>query len=83
MLNIKIIGSGCPNCQKLAQLTEQAAGRLSVEAHIEKVTDHTRFLEYGVLTTPGLVVNNKLVSSGRIPSESEITSFLTTALSET
>jgi small redox-active disulfide protein 2 len=82
MLTIKILGSGCPNCQKLAYLAERAVEHLSVEAKIEKVTDHARIMEYNVLSTPGLVVNDKLVSSGRIPSEAEITTYLTTALAE-
>lgn len=81
MLTIKILGSGCPNCQKLAYLAERAVEHLSVDATIEKVTDHVKILEYNVLSTPGLVINEKLVSSGRIPSEAEITTFLTTALS--
>jgi len=82
MLKIKVLGSGCPNCQRLAQLTEHAAQQLGAEFQMEKVTDHTRFLDYGLLSTPGLVLNERLVSSGRVPSEAEITSFLTTALSE-
>ena len=82
MLTIKILGSGCPNCQKLAYLTERAVEHLCVEANIEKVTDHARILEYNVMATPGLVINGQLVSCGRIPSEAEISTFLTTALSE-
>ena len=81
MLIIKIVGSGCPNCQKLAQLTERAVEQLSVEAKIEKITDRTKFLDYDVLSTPGLVINERLVSSGRIPSEAEITTFIATVLS--
>ena len=81
MLTIKILGSGCSNCQKLAYLAERAVAHLSVEAQIEKVTDYAKIMEYRVLSTPGLVVNEKLVSAGRIPSEAEIATFLTTALS--
>jgi small redox-active disulfide protein 2 len=81
MLTIKILGSGCSNCRKLASLAEGAVARLSVEAQIEKVTDYAKIAEYHVLSTPGLVVNEKLVSAGRIPSEAEITTFLTSALS--
>ncbi len=82
MLNIKILGSGCPNCQKLAYLADRAASHLGIEFNIEKVTDHMKIMEYNVFSTPGLVVNEKVVSSGRIPSEAEITTFLTTALTE-
>ena len=82
MLAIKILGSGCPNCQRLAAAAERAVAGLGVEASIEKVTDYARMMEYNILSTPGLVVNEKLVSSGRIPSEAEITSLITTALAE-
>ena len=83
MLTIKILGSGCPNCQRLASVAEQAVASLGIEASIEKVTDYSRMMEYNILSTPGLVVNEKLVSSGRIPSEAEVTSLITTTLAET
>ena len=82
MLTIKILGSGCSNCKKLATLAEQAAANLSIEAKIEKVTDYAEIMKYPILSTPGLVVNEKLVSSGRIPSEAEIGTFLAAALNE-
>ena len=82
MLAIKVLGSGCENCKRLAWLTERAAGHLGIEAQIEKVTDYARIIEYPILSTPGLVINEKLVASGRVPSEAEITTFLTNALSE-
>jgi len=82
MLTIKILGSGCSNCKKLAALAEQAAANLSIEAKIEKVTDYAEIMKYPILSTPGLVVNEKLVSSGRIPSEAEIGTFLAAALNE-
>jgi small redox-active disulfide protein 2 len=82
MLTIKVLGSGCENCKRLAYLAERAVTHLGVEAQIEKVTDLARMMEYHVLSTPGLVINEKLVSAGRIPSEAEITTFLTNALSE-
>ncbi|MEW6401307.1 MAG: thioredoxin family protein [Chloroflexota bacterium] len=80
MLTIKILGSGCENCKRLAWLAERTASHLSIEAQIIKVTDYAEIMKYDVLSTPGLVVNEKLVSSGRIPSEAEITTFLTNAL---
>ena len=63
-------------------MAERAIAGLGVEATIEKVTDYGRIMEYNILSTPGLVVNEKLVSSGRIPSEAEVTSLITTALAE-
>jgi len=82
MLNIKVLGPGCDNCKKLATLTERAVTNLSIEAKIEKVIDYAEIMKYPILSTPGLVVNEKLVVSGRIPSEAEITTFLTTAMME-
>jgi small redox-active disulfide protein 2 len=80
MLSIKILGSGCENCKRLAWLAERAAGHLAIEAQIVKVTDYSEIMKYDILSTPGLVINEKLVSSGRIPSETEITTFLADAL---
>jgi small redox-active disulfide protein 2 len=80
MLTIKVLGSGCENCKRLAWLAERAARHLGVEAKVVKVTDYTEILKYDVLTTPGLVIDEKLVSSGRIPGEAEIVTFLTDAL---
>ena len=82
MLTIKVLGPGCENCKKLAYLTERAVTALSVEAKVEKVTDFAEIMKYPILSTPGLVINKKLVASGRIPGEAEITTFLTTALME-
>jgi small redox-active disulfide protein 2 len=82
MLTIKVLGPGCDNCKKLAYLTERAVSHLSIEAKIEKVTDYAEIMKYPILSTPGLVLNEKLVVSGRIPSEAEITTFLTTAMME-
>jgi small redox-active disulfide protein 2 len=79
MLIIKVLGPGCENCKKLAYLTERAVSSLALEAQIEKVTDYAEIMKYPLLSTPGLVINEKLVVSGRIPSEAEITTFLTTA----
>ena len=80
MLTIKILGSGCENCKRLAYLAERAVTHLAVEAKIIKVTKYADTMAYNIMSTPGLVVNEKLVSSGRIPSEAEITTFLTSAL---
>ncbi len=81
MLTIRVLGSGCENCKRLAYLAERAVTHLGIEAQVEKVTDYARIMEYNVLSTPGLVINEKVVSAGRIPSEAEITTFLTNALS--
>jgi hypothetical protein len=58
-------------------LTERAANHLGIDVQIEKVTDYAEMMKYPLLSTPGLVINEKLVVSGRVPSEAEITTFLT------
>ncbi len=80
MLTIKVLGPGCENCKRLAWLTDRAVQQLGIEAQIVKVTDYADIMKYDILSTPGLVINEKLVSSGRIPSEAEITTFLANAL---
>jgi small redox-active disulfide protein 2 len=76
MLNIKILGSGCSNCKRLEETTRRVVESLAIEAEIEKVTDYAEIMKWPILSTPGLVINEKLVSAGRIPSEVEITGWL-------
>ena len=77
MINIKILGTGCPNCSKLEKETKKAVSNLGILAEVEKVTDLQKIMAFDILSTPGLVINGKVVSSGRIPSQDEIQSFLT------
>jgi len=80
MLSIKVLGSGCANCKKLEESARAAVAGLGVEAQIEKVTDIADILSYNVISTPGLVINERVVSSGRLPSVAQITTWLTDAL---
>ena len=80
MVTLKVLGSGCPNCTQVAQKARQAVASMRVEATVEKVTDPAEIQEYHILVTPGLVVNEKLVSAGRIPIESEIMTWIADAL---
>lgn len=80
MLTIKVLGSGCANCKRLEQLMLKVVDQLGVEADVIKVTDPTKYADYGVMATPGLVINEKTVSTGRIPSMAQLTSFVTSAL---
>jgi len=73
---IKILGSGCPNCKKLEANTQKAVAELGVEAIIEKVTDMGLIMDYGIMSTPALVVNENVLSYGRIPDVSEIKGML-------
>ena len=76
MINIKVLGSGCANCKRLEATARKVVANLGIEAEVEKVTDYAEIMKWPILSTPGLVVNNKLVSAGRIPSEAEITVWL-------
>ena len=80
MLTIKVLGSGCANCKRLAQITSQIVAELDIDAEIIKGTEPAVYADYGVLATPGLVINEVTVCSGRIPSKSEITEFITSAV---
>ena len=80
MLTIKILGPGCPNCKKVEETARHAAAGIGVEAEFLKVTDYAKIMEYPILSTPGLVVNEKVVCSGRIPTEGEVMSWLADAL---
>jgi small redox-active disulfide protein 2 len=76
MMNIKVLGSGCANCKKLEAVTQKVVASLGIEAQIDHVTDYAEIMKYPILSTPGLVINEKVVSSGRIPSESEVIGWL-------
>lgn len=75
-MNIKILGTGCPNCQKLEANTKQAIEELKKKARIEKVTDISKIMSYGVLGMPALVVDEKVEVYGRIPKVEEIKTIL-------
>jgi small redox-active disulfide protein 2 len=74
MLTVKILGSGCANCKKLEAVAREAAAGL--EAEFVKVTDMKGIMAFDLMATPGLVINGKLVSSGRIPTQAEIRQWL-------
>ncbi|WKZ39948.1 MAG: thioredoxin family protein [Anaerolineales bacterium] len=80
MLIIKVLGSGCANCKCVEQIARKVVAELGIEADVVKVTDYNDIMAYNVLSTPGLVVNEKLVSSGRIPTPAEVTTWLADAL---
>ncbi len=75
-MHVKILGPGCKNCENLEARTREAVDRLGLRAEVEKVTDYAAIAGYGVMTTPGLVVDERLLVSGRVPSTEEITTLL-------
>lgn len=77
MITVKILGSGCANCRKLEAVARQAASTAGIDAEFIKVTDMKTMLQYDLMSSPGLVINDKLVSSGRIPSLAEVGQWLT------
>ncbi|WP_236685329.1 thioredoxin family protein [Demequina salsinemoris] len=76
MMNIKILGAGCANCVNLEKAAREAATDLGIEAEFEKVTDYGAIAGYGVMKTPGLVVDEKLVMSGRVPTAATLKELL-------
>jgi len=79
-LRIKILGGGCANCERLERHAKQAVQQLGVEATFEKTGDFEEYARYDLLATPGLVVNDQLVSGGRVPAPSQIVTLLTNML---
>lgn len=80
MLTIKVLGSGCANCKRVEQIAQRAVRDLGVQADIMKITDYNEMLQYSVLSTPGLVINEQIVCQGRVPSPAEVTTWITSAL---
>jgi small redox-active disulfide protein 2 len=76
MKTVKILGSGCANCRKLEAVAREAASSAGIAAEFLKITDMEAILAYDLMSTPGLVIDEKLVSSGRIPTQAEVRQWL-------
>ena len=76
-MEIKILGTGCTKCQLLEKIIKEVVDELGVDAEIEKIQDINKIMEYPILTTPGLVIDGKVVCSGRVPAKEEILAFVT------
>lgn len=76
MIEIKVLGPGCANCIKLENLVKEVVAENNIEANIEKITDMEKFLDYGIMLTPGLIVNGKALVSGKLPTKSTLEHWL-------
>jgi small redox-active disulfide protein 2 len=76
MKKLQVLGTGCPKCRKLTELTEQAAKELGLEYEIIKVTDINEIMSFGIMMTPGLAVDGELKFSGKLPNVEEIKKIL-------
>ncbi|MFZ1284154.1 MAG: thioredoxin family protein [Propionicimonas sp.] len=75
-MNIKILGSGCANCVNLEKVAKQAAAELGIDATFEKVTDFADIASYNIMRTPGLVVDEQVIVSGRVPTARQVKELL-------
>jgi small redox-active disulfide protein 2 len=73
---IKVYGSGCANCKKLEQMCYNALQELQIDASVEKVTDLQEIMKTGILSTPGLEINGKMISSGKLPTQSTLVRWI-------
>jgi len=76
-MEIKILGTGCPKCKTLEKMVVNALAELGLTADVSKVEDIVKIIGYGIMHTPGLVINGKVVLSGRLPSQSEVKELIT------
>ena len=76
-MNIKILGTGCSRCKALEQITRSAVAEMGIDADIEKVEDIVKIMNYGVMRTPALVIDEKIALSGRVPSLTEAKEVIT------
>ncbi len=75
-MEVKILGTGCPKCRRLEQLAREAAQEAGIQATFTKVTDPDAIMEYPIVSTPGLVIDEEVKSSGRLPRKEEIVAWL-------
>jgi small redox-active disulfide protein 2 len=76
MMKIEVLGPGCKNCESLEKATKEALGHIGVDATVDKITDYGEIAERGVMSTPALAIDGKVVSTGRVLSVGEITELL-------
>ncbi|MGQ9465678.1 MAG: thioredoxin family protein [bacterium] len=80
MLDIKILGPGCPRCYEVEKRTKEVIEELKLDVNVEKISDLKKIMEYKIMATPGLVINGKVVFSGKIPAKSQIRAWIEQAM---
>jgi small redox-active disulfide protein 2 len=73
---IKVLGTGCPNCKRTKAVIAEAVAELGVDAQIVEVTEIPEIMAYGVMSTPGIVINEKVVGSGGVPTKQQVTQLI-------
>jgi len=81
-MNIKILGTGCARCHQLEKATREVVKELDIDAIVEEVKDMRQIIAYNVLTTPAMVINEQVVSFGKVPSKAEVTQLIINALAK-
>lgn len=81
-MEIKILGTGCAKCHKLEEVVREVVGEIGVDASVQRVDDMKEILNYAVLMTPGLVIDDELVVSGEVPDKAQVTRHVVNALSK-
>ena len=81
-MDIKVLGPGCAKCHKLEQVVKEVVQEMGIDIHVEKLSDMKKIMEYDILMTPGLVINGKVVVSGKIPDKAEVTKYIVNALAK-
>ncbi len=71
-MDIKVLGTGCAKCKAVEKEVKEVLGELGIDAHVEEIKDMSKILEYKVMMTPGLVIDGKVVSTGHVPSKSDV-----------
>ena len=81
-MDIKVLGPGCAKCHKLEQVVKEVVQEMGIDIHVEKLSDMKKIMEYDILMTPGLVINGKIVVSGKVPDKAEVTKYIVNALAK-
>ena len=81
-MKIKVLGPGCARCHQLEQTVKDVVKDLALDAGVEEVKDMKKIMDYPIIMTPGLVINEEVVCSGRVPNKAEVTQFIMNALAK-